>query len=247
MKFELVALSAFAAFAVAVPVNKRQDNMAFSTTTEIVIDTVYSTTTLWVPSGSALNNNGIVTPSSQPSSSSATPPAALTTSSSSPPPPPPPSTSYVPPAPTTSNDPPPPTTTAAPYVAPTPPANPAPQAAPPSTPSSSGSGSTQGQFVGDITFYDVTVGLTSCGKSFQNTDLVVALAPGVMQNGANPNSNPNCGRTINIYYGGNVHQGVVWDTCEGCAGDSIDLTPSLFKQVAPQGDGRVSGVGWSFA
>lgn len=32
----------------------------------------------------------------------------------------------------------------------------------------------------------------------------------------------------------------------GCVGYSIDLTPPLFKAVAPAGDGRVAGIEWWF-
>jgi len=229
----------------AVPLNKRQN--AYSTTTEIIIDTIWSTTTIWVPSSAATggynNNNNVVTSTSQTPSSSAAPP---------PPPPPPPTTTstYVPPAVTTSNDPPTPTyvpppvtTTAAPYVAPAP-ANPA-----PADTSTSGSsyGSTQGQYTGDVTYYDVSVGLGSCGWQGTNSQNLVAVAADTMQNGANPNSNPLCGKKINIYYNGNVHQGTIYDTCPTCYGGSLDLTQTLFQQVAPNGDGRVHGVSWSFA
>jgi expansin (peptidoglycan-binding protein) len=68
-----------------------------------------------------------------------------------------------------------------------------------------------------------------------------------MNNGANPNANPLCGKTINIYYNGNVHQARIFDTCPTCAEGSLDLSPSLFQAVAPNGDGRVHGVSWSLA
>jgi hypothetical protein len=68
-----------------------------------------------------------------------------------------------------------------------------------------------------------------------------------MNNAGNPNANPNCGRMINIYYNGAVHQGKVHDTCPECLSGSIDVTDTLFKIVAPNGDGRVHGVSWSWA
>jgi hypothetical protein len=77
--------------------------------------------------------------------------------------------------------------------------------------------------------------------------MLVALSSDVMANGANPNANPKCGKTINIYYGGSVHSATVYDTCPTCSGGSIDLTEALFKAVAPNGDGRVHDVSWSFA
>jgi len=219
--------------------------MAFSTTTEIVVDTIWTTTTVWVASSATpLNNNGFFTGYSQSPSSSAAP---TTTSTPTPPPAPTPATSsYVPPTPVpppAPYDPPPPaapTTAAAPYVAP-PPADATPAASPPTSPSSA----PQAQYTGDITYYDVSVGLGSCGWQGSNSQNLVALASDVMQNGPNPNNNPLCGQTISIYYQGNVHQATIYDTCPTCAGGSIDLTEQLFLQVAPDGNGRVSGVSWS--
>jgi len=37
--------------------------------------------------------------------------------------------------------------------------------------------------------------------------------------------------------------GVV-DTCRGCSMYDIDVSPSLFKKIAPGGDGRVKGIDW---
>jgi expansin (peptidoglycan-binding protein) len=68
-----------------------------------------------------------------------------------------------------------------------------------------------------------------------------------MANGANPNANPKCGQKINIYYNGQVTQATIFDTCPSCAEGSLDLSPSLFQAVAPNGDGRVHGVTWSYA
>ena len=246
----IIVLSAvFAVLAAAVPLNKRQD-APFSTTTEVVIDTIWTTTTIWVPPSvpSAYNNNNngnndiVPSSSSQAPSSSASPPwppAVPTTSSMYVPPvtpvnnPPAPTSTYVPPV----------TTTAAPA-----PANPTPAAPAPQPNNGYGSSSSsQGQYTGDITYYDISVGLTSCGTYGSNSENLVALAAGMMQNGGNPNNNPLCGKVINIYYGGNVHQGTIVDTCPTCSGGSLDLTPALFKLVAPNGDGRVSGVTWSYA
>ncbi|KAI7518438.1 hypothetical protein KC331_g21208 [Hortaea werneckii] len=67
-----------------------------------------------------------------------------------------------------------------------------------------------------------------------------------MDNGANPNANPLCGQYITISYQGSTHQAKVVDTCPGCEDAAIDLSPSLFEAVAPNGDGRVHGVEWWF-
>jgi len=103
------------------------------------------------------------------------------------------------------------------------------------------------RYSGDMTYYDPTVGLGSCGKQGTNSERIVALAADVMANGPNPNNNPKCGKTINIYYQGKTRTGTVFDTCPECVGGSIDVTQVLFEEVAPDGDGRVHGVSWSFA
>jgi len=103
------------------------------------------------------------------------------------------------------------------------------------------------RYTGDMTYYDTSVGLGSCGTQGSNDERLVALAADVMANGANPNDNPKCGKTINIYYQGKTHTGTVVDTCPECQGGSIDVTQVLFEAVAPHGDGRVHGVQWSFA
>ena len=67
-----------------------------------------------------------------------------------------------------------------------------------------------------------------------------------MKNGPNPNNNPVCGSTINIYNPntGTTHTATIVDTCEGCAEYDIDVSPSLFSAVAPNGNGRVHGIDW---
>ncbi|KAK5684738.1 hypothetical protein LTR17_027096 [Elasticomyces elasticus] len=97
-------------------------------------------------------------------------------------------------------------------------------------------------YIGDITHYDV--GLGSCGWTNDNDDDVVAIPHGMMNNGVNPNVNPRCGTYIIIRYLGLNHSAQIVDTCGGCDGASIDLSPTFFTVVAPNGDGRVSGVEW---
>jgi len=116
------------------------------------------------------------------------------------------------------------------------------------TPSSSGSsgGSSVASGTGDATWYDVTVGAGSCGFPVaSSSSAVVAMSVHDMNNGANSNSNPLCGKTITINYGGATHSAQVYDSCEGCAAGSIDLSQGFFKEVFPSGDGRVSGVSWT--
>ena len=78
--------------------------------------------------------------------------------------------------------------------------------------------------------------------------MIVALAAGMMaaQGVANPNDNPLCGKSITISYGGKTVQATIEDTCPGCAQDGLDLTPTLFSQLANLDEGRVGGVQWWF-
>ena len=253
---EIVALSALVAAvsAAAVPArNKRQDTIYYSTTTDIITDVVWTTTTVWVqPSASAQQQiGGFFESYSQSTLSSVTaaPVAVNAPDVVNAPAAPAPSTSTTsttsaaavpavdPPAPSPTT-----TTTSADPPAPSPAA---PTASPAATTSSSSGG--QGQYIGDMTYYDVSVGLGSCGTQGTNSQDLVALAADVMQNPANPNANPKCGQTINIYYNGETHTGTVYDTCPTCDGGSIDVTQELFLKVAPNGDGRVHDVSWSFA
>ena len=136
-----------------------------------------------------------------------------------------------------------PTTSTSVYVAPTTtsvvvPSTTSTAAAPTAT-----SGSTT--YEGDITHYDV--GLGSCGWTNTDDEAVVAIPHVLMNNPANPNNNPWCGKYITISYAGKTNQAKIVDTCGGCDGDSIDLSPTLFTAVAPNGDGRVHDVSWYFS
>lgn len=98
--------------------------------------------------------------------------------------------------------------------------------------------------VGEMTHYDP--GLGSCGLTNTGDEAIVALAVDTMNNPANPNLNPLCGKFITIEFEGQRHQAKVVDTCGACATGDIDLSLTLFQQVAPGGDGRVAGVKWWF-
>jgi hypothetical protein len=38
----------------------------------------------------------------------------------------------------------------------------------------------------------------------------------------------------------------VTDRCGGCVGNDLDMTPTLFGQLADLSVGRISGLDWSF-
>lgn len=65
----------------------------------------------------------------------------------------------------------------------------------------------------------------------------------MMNNPPNPNDNPLCGTQITITNPatGNTAQATIVDTCEGCAYEDIDVSPSVFEEVDPSGlaDGRI--------
>ena len=103
-----------------------------------------------------------------------------------------------------------------------------------------------GPYTGDITHYEV--GLGSCGLTSTDSQAVVALSVPMMNNPANPNSNPKCGKSITLHNpaAGTTTKATVVDTCQACAYGDVDLSPSLFKTVSPTGDGRVHSITWSF-
>lgn len=95
-----------------------------------------------------------------------------------------------------------------------------------------------------MTYY--TPGLGACGKSNHDTDHIVALSPAEYGHDANPNKAKVCGRRITIRYAGKTASATVVDKCPGCASGSIDVSPAVFKQLAPLDKGRVR-VTWGFA
>lgn len=80
-------------------------------------------------------------------------------------------------------------------------------------------------FSGRGTYYDVGPG--SCGTTDDDSDMVVAINKEQMNNGANPNNNPNCHKKIKIVgeLGKTVTARVV-DTCPGCDNGSVDMSPA---------------------
>ncbi|KAG9217804.1 hypothetical protein CCMSSC00406_0005174 [Pleurotus cornucopiae] len=91
--------------------------------------------------------------------------------------------------------------------------------------------------IGYSTFF--APGLGACGAVSQPTDLIVALSPAQFAGGAN------CFRHIGINYGGKFIDATVVDLCPGCAGDSIDLSPSAFQALENPDVGRIQ-VNWNF-
>ena len=107
------------------------------------------------------------------------------------------------------------------------------------------------QYTGQITHYtpaDNPAHPSSCNTLNTEAEAVVALSHLMMKNGPNPNNNPLCGKKIKIFNPTTrgTTQAKIVDTCQSCALEDLDLSPTLFKTVAPKGDGVVSGIQWSF-
>ncbi|KAI0002027.1 plant expansin, partial [Russula vinacea] len=92
--------------------------------------------------------------------------------------------------------------------------------------------------------------LGACGIENSNSDFIVAVPPEVFDHfpgydGANPNTNPICGKKITAQCNVTVS---VTDRCGGCAtGTSLDFTPSAFSQLADQSVGRLFDMTWTWA
>ncbi|KAL8781513.1 MAG: hypothetical protein Q9213_005962 [Squamulea squamosa] len=99
-------------------------------------------------------------------------------------------------------------------------------------------------YTGDMTHYDP--GMGSCGIPSGPNDDVVALSVDTMKNPANPNANFKCGSWIGIWnpYTKEKYSAKIVDTCQACKKGDIDVSPALFKKIAPNGNGRVHGINW---
>jgi hypothetical protein len=258
------AFLALSAVALAAPLLERRAQTVYETIVEEVFETTTTTTTIYVdptdlPSsviGAFYENQPASAPAPVPTTSTTSAPAYTAPPAAAPkveaPVAAPSAAPYVAPVVAAPEVKPAPSVAAAPTVPAAPPAAYTPPAAsiPAAAPSTGGSysgGGGKGDHTGDMTYYDVEVGLGSCGTTATNSENVVALSYLDMKNGANPNANPLCGKTINIYSDTGVHTAKVFDTCPACAQGSLDLPEPLFKLIAPNGDGRVKGVSWSFA
>lgn len=138
------------------------------------------------------------------------------------------------------------------YVAPTTSTT---SSAPAATTSASSSGASSGpaasgtEYSGDLTWYDV--GLGACGLTSTSDEAIVAISQKIFDSPdyatANPNLNPLCGKYVTIKgKNGQSYQAKVVDRCVGCAEADLDLSQDFFNTVTSNGDGRVSGMSWSW-
>ncbi|KAH8104792.1 Non-catalytic module family EXPN protein [Cristinia sonorae] len=92
---------------------------------------------------------------------------------------------------------------------------------------------------GKGTWYDA--GLGACGYTDSNNDLVVALPVKAYGNGENCNKYLQIKNTAS----GATARGRVRDKCPGCEGESIDMSPALFKELGSLDQG-VLQIEWKY-
>lgn len=103
-----------------------------------------------------------------------------------------------------------------------------------------------GPYSGDLTYYDPALG--ACGLTNSGSDTIVAVSHFVFDAvsvGSDPNSNPLCGKKIRARRGDKSIDLTVVDRCTGCQPTDIDVTRSVFADLANIDQGRVS-VSWSW-
>ncbi|SPO23695.1 uncharacterized protein UTRI_03777_B [Ustilago trichophora] len=94
-----------------------------------------------------------------------------------------------------------------------------------------------GKFSGKGTFFKPNQG--SCGKWNTANDKIVALSADIYQGGSH------CFKGVRICHGSKCANAQVADLCPGCHHTSLDMTPSLFKELANP-DLGVIDIQWSF-
>ncbi|KAJ7461356.1 hypothetical protein B0H11DRAFT_1816713 [Mycena galericulata] len=112
---------------------------------------------------------------------------------------------------------------------------------------------------GDLTWYTPgEMNDTACGQKHADTDPIAALAIEFFDNypgaTADSNDNPLCGRQIVVTASPSAgapavnFTATVADICGNCnITNSVDVTPVLFTQVAPQSVGRLHNITWDWA
>ncbi|ORZ22581.1 RlpA-like double-psi beta-barrel-protein domain-containing protein-containing protein, partial [Absidia repens] len=96
------------------------------------------------------------------------------------------------------------------------------------------------------TYYNV-LGIGSCGESDSDDEMVVAVNQPQMENGANPNQNPECDEHVEIEgeQGKKVTARIV-DTCPGCDRQNLDMSPKVFQAVCGSLSKGNCKIKWNF-
>ena len=97
---------------------------------------------------------------------------------------------------------------------------------------------------GDMTYYYPGGGITACGSSHSNNELIAATAFSWWTTG-NPNVDPMCRKCARISRGGKSVVVRIKDKCSGCKRGDIDVTITAFRRLADPRLGRVR-VSWKF-
>lgn len=94
--------------------------------------------------------------------------------------------------------------------------------------------------VGEMTYYDPATGnQVACGGYYGPNDRIAALGAGSFD------GRSVCGKTASITYNGKTVTATITDRCEACKDGDIDVTPTVFQELAPISAGRVPGVSWA--
>lgn len=91
------------------------------------------------------------------------------------------------------------------------------------------------------------MGLTACGQTYSDSDLVAALGFQYFT-APNPNNDPMCGRRVRVTdpASGKSVEVTIRDKCQSCTGnDNIDLSPAAFRKLRDTSVGRFRGQ-WDF-
>ncbi|KAI8064478.1 RlpA-like double-psi beta-barrel-protein domain-containing protein-containing protein [Gongronella butleri] len=95
------------------------------------------------------------------------------------------------------------------------------------------------------TYY--ATGMGSCGESDNDDELVVALNKEQMDNGANPNLNPECEKKVSITgEGGKSVLARIVDTCPNCKQNDLDMSPKVFERVCGDLAIGLCKIKWKF-
>ncbi|KLJ09196.1 hypothetical protein EMPG_15378 [Blastomyces silverae] len=103
-----------------------------------------------------------------------------------------------------------------------------------------------GPYTGDLTYYDP--GLGACGIESAAGEPVCAVSQylyDAVAVGTNPNANPLCGKRVRLRRAGRSVDVTVVDRCVGCQPNDIDVSLSVFTQLALEEHGRVD-VQWAW-
>ncbi|KAK7732921.1 hypothetical protein SLS57_000864 [Botryosphaeria dothidea] len=234
--------------------HKAKRDLVWVTETAEVIETVVQTTTVWVdpedyPEPTTTEEAPEYTPAPEPTTTEEAPATTEVPSSSSvytPPPAPtttetPSSTYTPPPAPTTTEA---PTSTYVPAPAPETTSSSTSSAVVAAETAASGSSSSSGQTYSPerVTYYNPSVGLSSCGETWSDDDNVVALAADTYGTIDNV-----CSKKITIEVNGKTFPAFIGDKCPGCTNAGLDLSEGLFKNIMGSVDaGVIRTAKWWF-